>query len=132
MIGEILKNKKGEVVTDAYNQPLKIGQSVLIHDTCHSKGGRGSMSTGVVVGFDRYVIVVSDGKTLVDDHLVDLYDRFYMDKADKKISKSWSTDWEERQRRGLDRWPNSVTGSYLIGCTEKVRRGWRDGTLFKE
>lgn len=130
MIGDLLKNKKGEVITDARDKPLHIGQSVLVHDTCHSKGGRGSVSTGVVVGFDRYPIVVSDGKFEVSANEVDRFIQFYIDKADKNISKHWESDSQERSNRGLS-WPTTVTGQYLIGCTDKVRRGWRDGSLFE-
>lgn len=132
MIGDVLTNRKGEPIFDAYNKPLKIGQSVLIHDTCHSKGGRGSMSTGVVVGFDRYALVVRDGKYEVSQNETDRYVQFYIDKADKKISKTWASGYQERQNRGLDSNPDAITGQYLIGCTDRVRRGWRNGTLFEE
>lgn len=132
MIGDIIVNKKGEPQLDKFGQELYVGQPVIIMDACGYSGSRSTMSTGLVVGFDRYLIVLKDTDSGLQ-HQSDAVDyaKFLEDKANKKC-KTWKNDWEEVNRRGLDHWPDKVTSQYVIGCTEKVRRGFRDGSLFKE
>ncbi|AZV02310.1 hypothetical protein Arno18_124 [Pectobacterium phage Arno18] len=125
MTGDVLRNKKGEEVRDMRGEVLHYGQAVLMMDTCWSKGGRGSVSTGWVVGYDRYVQVVSNSGDVSD------FVKLYQDKLSGEIPKS-VTLRAAAEDRGLKRWSGeSISSPYLIGCTDLFLRGWRDGSIFK-
>lgn len=130
----MLLTKKGEVQLDKNGDELHIGQSVLVMDKVHYKGARGGVSTGVIVGFDRYVIIVLDSnKKMASQGDVSELTKFYEDKDNKSISKHWESDYAERDRRGIGRWSHhSVSSCHVIGCTDRFRKGWLDGTIFKE
>lgn len=126
MKDDLLRNKKGEVQLDMRGRPLCIDQPVLVMDTVYSKGGRGSVSTGRVVGFNRYVILI---KGEHDEADVNAYLKFFEDKQNKRFK---CADWEELQRRGMNNIrTESVSACYLIGCTESTLQGWEDGSLFE-
>lgn len=124
---DYLKNKAGVVQLDLRQVPLRIGQPVLIMDSVGYSNSRGSVSTGHVVGFNRYVILIK-GET--DQADIDAYVKFFEDKADKRFK---CPDWEEIKRRGMENIrTESVSACYLIGCTEYVKQGWDDGSLFEQ
>lgn len=127
---DFIKNKSDTLQLDKYGKPLRVGQSVLIMDKVHNGGSRGSVLTGIIAGFDRNVIVIVDGDDEVGDRELNEEIRFLNDKANKK-TRTWKYDWEERTSRGLNYRTTKIVSGHLIGCTEKVREGWRDGTLFE-
>lgn len=131
--GDFVRNKKGIIQVDSYGKELRIGDSVLVMESVGYSGTRGGVATGVIVGFDRWLIVTLDRHSesrVVDDSVVLGYIQFYEAKADKK-TKTWKGDIDELRDRGLYPYIEKVSPQYVIGCTEKVRRGWMNGTLFE-
>lgn len=131
--GDFVRNKKGVIQVDSRGKQLSLGQSVLVMESVGYSGSRGGIATGVIVGFERYLIVALDRHSvsgIVEDRTVQGYLKFFEDKSDKK-TKTWKHDYEELESRGLEKWPENVSPQYVIGCTEKVRRGWMNGTLFE-
>lgn len=129
---EPLRNKKGVIQTDGRGQELYVGQPVLIMNTSTYKGGRGTVSTGMIVGFDRYVIVLEDfDKGMVGEGDVEDYAKFL--EADKSKDKTWKDTWEGLKLFNLNHLhSDKISSEHLIGCTQKVRKGWVDGSLFTE
>lgn len=123
MIGDIITNKAGVEQLDGKGKPLRVGQPVLIMDTVYSKGGRGSVSFGTVVGFERYALVE---RGLLNEHSINQYDQFYADVKAKRIKLN---DWDERRARSIGS-PSGISPIYLIGCTKEFIHGWEDGTIF--
>lgn len=130
---DFVRNKKGVIQVDKRGKEIRLGQSVLVCESVGYSGSRGGLTTGIVVGFERYLIVVLDSDSdtkVVDDRTVQGYLKFYKDKGDKKL-KTWKHDYEELERRGLEGWPETVSPQYVIGCSDKFRRGWINGTVFE-
>lgn len=129
---EPLRNKKGVIQTDGRGQELYVGQPVLIMNTSNYKGGRGTVSTGMIVGFDRYVIVLKDfDKGMIGEGDVEDYAKFL--EADKSKDKSWKYMHEGLKLFNLHHLrSDKIASEHLIGCTQKVRKGWIDGSLFTE
>ncbi len=134
-----ITNKKGVEQLDMRGEKLHIGQSVLIMDN-NPYRGRGNVSTGIIAAFDRHLQILRDFKDpklditkLASTYLVKQYSQLFEDKLAKKFDCSgYSSLREECKKRGLDYYDlESVSSEHVIGCTEKVRMEWIDGSLFK-
>lgn len=127
MIGDVIKSKAGLPQLDMRGKPLHVGQHVLIMDNVYSKGCRGSVSTGIIVGFNRYVTCLSDQ---ANQHEIETWSQFFDDKASGKLKGH--KDYEVMRERGLSTSvTDSVSSEYLIGCTPEFMRGWNDGSIFR-
>ncbi len=132
-MGNFIKNKKGIVQLDMRGNGIYIGQSVLVMDSSHY-AGRGTVSTGVIVHFDRYLYVAKDNvgvnKKIISAGDVHSLVQFFEDDKSKNVSK-WDVGGVLKHI-GLD-WQtlDKVSPSYVIGCTDKFRMEWIDGTIFQ-
>ena len=122
-MSQYLKDAKGNTIGDSRGVPLKVGQLVLYPQTVHSKGTRGSLSIGVIVGRDRYVQLVRDWKDL---RKIDASIKWFEDVRDKKVDTS---DWGERNLRGVG-YHESISPAFLTVISERFAKDWEDGTIF--
>lgn len=131
-----IKNKKGVVQLDMRGNSLYIGQSVLVMDSS-GYAGRGTVSTGVIVHFDRYLYVAKDVVLLKNNHknIVSAGDvHSFVQLFEEKVYQKMS-EWDLRDKAQIMNlsWAtlDKVSPSYVIGCTERFRMEWIDGTIFQ-